>query len=257
MAIGGTYNANNNGNENNKKSVDNTYFSRIKIKNDEVKLSLSYKYNLGNLIVTASEIKDGFHYEELEAVWISPTKALLFSKEIDKFKEYLVGSKIEEKRAFGITTGMGEKVSYIGFSADKEKHIYLTLGKIDGSGNITNSVTVPFNYNYHYAIEWNNIDAMDLEKVQYEDVELTQFQNMVKDFARAMSGAYAYSVLDLGRYDIAGIKGKMDPIYEKLGIEKRSFNNNRNYGENNFLSNAKSTSSTSTTFDDIEASFED
>jgi hypothetical protein len=80
---------------------------------------------------------------------------------------------------------------------------------------------------------------------------------MVKDFARSMSGAYAYSVLDLGRFDIAGIKGKMDPIYDKLGIEKRSFNNNRSYGENNFLSNAKSTSSNSTTFDDIEASFED
>ena len=256
MAIGGTYNANNNnnGNENNKK-INNTYYSRIKINNDETKLSLSYAYTLGNLVVRASEKKDEFHYDELESVHISPTKALLFSKEIDKFKEYLAGSKIEEKKAFGITTGMGEKVSYIGLSADKEKHIYVTLGKIDGSGNILNAVTVPFNYDYHYAIEWNNIDAMDLEKVQYNDIEFMQFQNIIKDFARSMNGAYAYSVLDLGRYDIYSIKSKMDPIYDKLGIERRTFT--KSYGENNFLSNAKSTSSTSTTFDDIEASFED
>ena len=256
MAIGGTYNANNS-DGGNKKLYENTYYYRLKVKNDSAKLALGYSYRSGNLIVEASEIKEGFHYDLIESVFISPTKALLFSKEIDKFIEYLNESKIDEKKAFGITTGMGEKVSYIGFSADKEKHIYLTLGKIDGSGNITNSVTVPFNSDYHYAIEWNNIDAMDLEKVQYEDVELIQFQNMVKDFARSMSGALAYSVLDLGRFDIAGIKSKMDPIYDKLGIEKRSFGGNRNYGgENNFLSNAKSTSN-STTFDDIEASFED
>ena len=256
MAIGGTYNANNS-DGGNKKLYENTYYSRLKVKNDSAKLALGYSYRSGNLIVEASEIKEGFHYDLIESVFISPTKALLFSKEIDKFIEYLNESKIDEKKAFGITTGMGEKVSYIGFSADKEKHIYLTLGKIDGSGNITNSVPVPFNSDYHYAIEWNNIDAMDLEKVQYEDVELIQFQNMVKDFARSMSGALAYSVLDLGRFDIAGIKSKMDPIYDKLGIEKRSYGGNRNYGgENNFLSNAKSTSN-STTFDDIEASFED
>ena len=80
---------------------------------------------------------------------------------------------------------------------------------------------------------------------------------MLNDFARAMTGAFAYSVADLTRFDLAAVKGKMDPIYDKLGIEKRSYGGNRNYGgENNFLSNAKS-SSNSTSFDDIEASFED
>ena len=255
MAIGGTYNGNEN--NSNKKLYESTYYSRLRVKNDDAKLSLSYSYKSGLLVIEASEIKQGFQYEVLESVFISPTKALLFSKEIDKFKEYIAGSKIDPKKAFGITTGMGEKVSYIGFSADKDKHIFITLGKIDGSGNITNSVTVPFNTEYHYSVEWDNIETMDISKVYHEDIELIQFQNMVTDFARSMSGAMAYSVMDLGRFEIAGIKGKMDPIYDKLGIERRTFNNNRSYGgENNFLSNAKSTSN-STSFDDIEASFED
>jgi hypothetical protein len=255
MAIGGNYNGNDN--NSNRKLYESTYYSRLRVKNDDAKLALSYSYRSGLLIVEASEIKQGFQYEVLESVFISPTKALLFSKEIDKFKEYLNGSKIDPKKAFGITTGMGEKVSYIGFSADKDKHIFITLGKIDGSGNITNSVTVPFNTEYHYSVEWDNIETMDISKVYHEDIELIQFQNMVTDFARSMSGAMAYSVMDLGRFEIAGIKGKMDPIYDKLGIERRSYNGNRNYGgENNFLTNAKS-SSNSTSFDDIEASFED
>ena len=255
MAIGGTYNGNNSDGGNSKKLFESTYYSRLRIKNDDAKLSLSYSFRSGLLIVEASEIKQGFQYDVVESVFISPTKALLFSREIDKFKEYLNESNIDPKRAFGITTGMGEKVSYIGFSADENKHVYITLGKIDGSGNITSSVTVPFNSEYHFSVEWDNIEAMDLAKVYYEDIELTQFQNMIIDFARSMSGATAYSVLDLGRFEVAGIKGKMDPIYDKLGIERRNYNN-KSYGENSFLSNAKSTSN-STSFDEIESSFED
>ena len=259
MAIGGNYNSNSNSDNGNsgKKFYENTYYSRLKMKNDGAKLALSYSFRSGNLIVEASEIKQGFQYEVLESVFISPTKALLFSREIDKFKEYLNSGKIDSNKAFGITTGMREKVSYIGFSADKDKNIFITLGKIDGSGNITNAVTVPFNSEYHYSVEWDNIEAMDLSKVYHNDIELIQFQNMIIDFARSMSGSLAYSVIDLARFDISGIKGKMDPIYDKLGIEKRSYGGNRSYGgENNFLNNAKSMSN-STSFDDIEAQFED
>lgn len=256
MAIGGNYNASNNDNGGKNKIFENTYYSRLRVKNDDAKLALGYSYRSGLLIMEISEIKQGFQYEALETIYISPTKALLLSKEIKKFKTYLAENNIEENKAFGVTTGMGEKVSYIGFHADKSGKIYITIGKIDGSGNITNSATIPLNNEYHYAIEWNNIEAMDLEKVYYDNTELDQIDLMLTDFARAMSGAFAYSVADLSRFDVAGIKAKMDPIYDKLGIEKRSYGN-RSYGENNFLTNAKSSSSNSTTFDDIEASFED
>lgn len=254
MAIGGSYN---NENGNGKKQLsDNTYYSRIRVKNDEVKMALSFSFRSGLLIAEISEIKQGFQYESLENIYISPTKASLLVKEIKKFKAYLNEGNVVANKAFGVTTGMGEKVSYIGFHASPNKNILITIGKIDGSGNITNSVTIPLNNEYHYAIEWNNIESMDLEKVYYNNTELDQIEVMLEDFARAMTGSFAYSVTDLARYDIAGIKGKMDPIYDKLGIEKRSYNN-RNYGENNFLSNAKSSTSNSTSFDDIEAQFGD
>ena len=256
MAIGGTYNSNSTEGGNTKKYYDNTYYSRLRIKNDDAKLALSYSFKSGLLVVEISEIKQGFQYEAIENVYVSPTKALLLSREIDKFKEYLSGSDIDSKKAFGVTTGMGEKVSYIGFSADENKRIYLTLGKIDGSGNITSSATIPFNQEYHFSVEWDNIESMDLSKVYHEDVELIQFQNMIIDFARSMSGSMAYSILDMAKVDINSIKGKMDPIYDKLGIERRSYGNRSYGGENNFLNNAKSTSN-STSFDEIESSFED
>lgn len=256
MAIGGSFN---NGNSEGKKQLyENTYYSRIRIKNDEAKLALSFSYRSGLLIAEISEIKEGFQYEALESAYISPTKASLLTKELKRFKHYLAeeDEKIVPNKAFGVTTGMGEKISYIGFHANEDKKIFVTIGKFDGSGNIINAVTIPFNSEYHFAVEWDNIESMDnISKVYYETVELDQVYQMFEDFARSMSGAFAYSVVDLARFDVAAIKGKMDPIYDKLGIERRSYGN-KSYGENNFLSNVGKATSKSTSLDDIESSFE-
>lgn len=257
MAIGGTYNGNNGDNNGKRQLYENTYYSRMRIKNDGAKMALGFSYRSGLLIAEISEIKEGFQYEALESIYISPTKAMLLSKEIKKFKAYLSEGDIEPNKAFGVTAGMGEKVSYIGFHANKDKQILVTIGKIDGSGNITNAATIPFNSEYHFAVEWDNIESMDLGKIYYDNIELDQMSQMLEDFARYMNGALAYSVIDLARFDVAGIKGKMDPIYDKLGIEKRTYGSNKSYGENNFLSNAGTKASKSTSFDDIEASFEE
>jgi hypothetical protein len=260
MAIGDfNYSSNSNSESSGKKQLyENTYYSRIRVKNDNVKLALGFSYRSGLLIAEISEIKEGFKYDPIEAIYISPTKAMLLSKEIKKFKNYIADGTIIPNKAYGVTTGMGEKVSYIGFHLNEKGIVLITIGKIDGNGNITNSATIPLNSDYHYAIEWNNIETMDLEKVYYNYTELDQIESMLNDFARSMTGAFAYSVVDLGKFDVASIKSKMDPIYDKLGIERRSYGNNKNYGgENNFLNNAKSSNSNSTTFDDIEASFED
>ena len=123
MAIGGTYNSGNSSNGDKKQLYENTYYSRIRVKNEDAKLALGFSYRSGLLIAEVSEIKQGFQYEALENIYISPTKALLLTKEIKKFKSYLAEGKIEPNKAFGVTTGMGEKVSYIGFHADKDKNI--------------------------------------------------------------------------------------------------------------------------------------
>ena len=134
----------------------------------------------------------------------------------------------------------------------------ITIGKINGEGSITNAVTIPLNVEYNYALEWDDIESMKLTKAYYDSIELDQIMQLFDDFSKSMNGAYAYSVLDLGRYEIAGIKNKMDPIYEKLGIERRSNFNRSSYGkENSFLVNAGKSTSNSTSIDDIEAQFED
>lgn len=249
MAIGDMNNNGNQGNNNNR-GFDNTYFSRIRVKNNNLSLSVSFRSGL--LVFEISELQEGngFKYDPIESIYLSPTKARILTDQINTFKKYLNSGDIIEGKAFGVNAGMGEKVSYIGFHANADRDIFITIGKIDGSGNILNKGTITLNKEYHYGLEWNNIDQMDLYKNYVDDLELNQIHDLVNDFARAMSGAYGYAALDLGRYDQRRILNKMDPIYDKLGIERMSGKgNNRN---NDFLAHTEAkTTSNHTTIDNL------
>lgn len=257
MAIGDN---NNNGNANNgAKLFESTYYSRIRFKNGENKLCLTPYFRSGLLVLEISELKEGFKYDTVINIFLSPTKAKLFAEEIRLFKEYLKAGDIIPGKAFGVNAGMNEKVSFIGLHADAEKNIYITIGKIDGSGNITESATTSLNRDYHFALEWENINSMDVAKAFYDNIELDQLYELVTDFARHMNGSLAYSVADLTRFDTARVLRKMDPIYDKLGIERRGseggYNNNR--GTNNFLQNSGRVNSNHTSIDSMESLFDE
>lgn len=248
MAIGDDRNNNSNGNG---KLYENTYYSRLRAKTSDGKLALGYSFRSGLLIISIAEQKDGFRYEDLEAIHLSPTKATILAEQLKTFKREMEAGNLVPGKAYGVNAGMGEKVTYIGAHIDDEAKVLITIGKFDSNGQIVEQATTNFNKEYHYGLEWNNIESMDLSKVYYDNLELDQLIVLAEDFGRAMSGAYAYSNADLTRYDNARILGKMDPIYDKLGIERRSSSGNGgNRGTNNFLNNA-GTSSNHTNLDDI------
>ncbi|MBR6289317.1 MAG: hypothetical protein IKR19_08280 [Acholeplasmatales bacterium] len=250
MAIGDSYSGNSSSNSNNR-LYDNTYYSRLRFRGTDHSLSIYYRSGLMCLEVYDLEENT---YKVLPKcnIFLSPTKANILSHEIKSFKEYLQRDDVKENVAFGVNGGMGEKVSYIGFHTNKNKDINITIGKFDDKGQIIESYTVTLPKDYNYGLEWKDISAMDIEKVYHNGIELEMIHNAITDFGRSMSGASAYSGLDLGRYDTARILRKMDPIYDKLGIE-RKYTGNGGAVNNNFLNNASaSTSSRSTTIDEME-----
>ena len=257
MAIGGDYSNNNSSSNGTGKLFENTYYSRLKIKNQDGKLNLGFSFRSGLLIVEIDEIKEGFKIEPVESIFLSPTKASILLQELRKFREYLDAGNIEDGVAFGVNAGMNEKVSYIAFHASKDRTIFITIGKIDGSGNILEKCTISLNREYHFGLEWKNVDAMDVEKVTYDSIELDQITNIIEDFSRAMNGVYAYSVADLTRYDSARVLKKMDPIYDKLGIERRTSGGYSNSKPNNFINNLGGGSSNHTSMDEISDLLED
>lgn len=250
-----------NSNENGgRKFYDSSYYPRMRIRKDQEKTGLSFEYKSGLLQVKILEINpDGFSYNTdtpKGIIYLSPMKATLLAQQLRIFKDYLNGDDIDPNKAFGVNGGMGEKISFIAFHADKEKNIIITIGKFDNNGKIIESTDTYLNKDYHYALEWNNLQEMDVTRVFNNDVELNQLLHMFEDFGRFMNGAAAYAQADLTRFDNVRILNKMDPIYDKLGIERMSRNGNfKPRQNNNFLSNTGTSESKS--YQDIQDMFGD
>lgn len=264
MAIGGDYS--NNGNNNNKQA-DTTYYSRFKIRSLDGKRSLGFSFWSGLLIMEINDVdtsSGGFKVNALETIRLSPNKAKILADELRLLKSYIKEPVVDPNKAFGVSSGLGTEVPYIGFSSmnDENRTIVITIGKINGEGRITSSQSFPLDNNeYLYSLEWKDINTMDVERVQYNHLELDMIIDTLDDFGKHMNGALAYSVLDLGRYDQIRMNRKFDQIFDKLGIEKYTPNGNRSYnsGSNNFLSNLASNnrSSNSTSLESLEDLLDD
>lgn len=251
MAIGDFGNTGNGYQSN--KPYENTYYSRVRFKNGDRQININYHSGLMQLEIGTINSTDGFKFNAEGTVYLSANKAQLLAQQISEFLAYREGKNIDPVKAFGVNTGMGEKVSFIGFSTDADKRIFVTVGKFDGSGVVTEKTRYEFAHEYHYALEWNNIDENDIVKVYDNTLEIKMLQQALVDFSRSMIGASSYGVVDMGRWDIHRMNRRVDQIFDKLGIERQSYGSgNRNFsGTNNFLSGASS-SSKSTTFEDVE-----
>ena len=238
------------------KLYEPTYYSRVKIRNDETNTNLSINYRSGLMIIDINNVdqSNGFKVESAATIYLSPAKAHLLVSEMNAFLKYREEKKIDENKAFGVNTGMGEKVSFVAFSTNSKKDIIMTIGKFDGQGVVTESKSYTFAKDYNYSLEWSNLSANELNKVYDNNLDILTLKQAIEDFGRGMSGAFGYSTLDLNRYEYNKEIRKFDQIFDKLGIERRSYGNG-NYnggGTNNFLSNASSSSSRNITTDEIE-----
>ena len=265
MAIGENsyFNSGSDTNATRKSTLEFSYYSRYSFLSTDKSVSLRFEFRSG-LMQCKMYTKSGeaWNNDPTEIIYLSPTKAAMLVEQIDKFKEYMHNSKkIDENVAFGVNGGMSEKVSFIAFHTNQERNVLITIGKFDGAGIITEKVTMESSFNFNYGLDWKNLDKMELDKAYYNYVELDMIQKAIADFARGMSGAIGYGVHDTGRYDLGRILNRMDPIYDKLGIERIQGSYQRNRGTNNFLNNmngdisgssfAGSTQSEHTSIDDL------
>lgn len=242
------------------KRTDYSYYPRMRIRKEDAKTCLSFEFRSGLLQIKILNLQsDGFSWDNehpAQVIYLSPTKALLLVNQLKAFKEYLANEKkIDEKKAFGVNGGMGDKVSFIAFHADKDKNILVDIGKFDSQGIILESSQTSLNKEYHYGLEWNDLKSMDIVRVFDDELELNQLIYLLSDFGRFMNGAAAYAQADLTRYDLGRVLGKMDPIYDKLGIERLNKSGSfRSRGTNNFLNNTGTSESKS--YEEIQEMFE-
>lgn len=239
--------------QNSNKLFENTYYSRLSFKNPESKLRLGFQFKSGMMVVNIAKEKDGFQYDSLIDCYITSTKAKILLERIKEFEEDIKSGNINPENGYGINTGMGETVKILALRINNDGSKGITIAKVNNNGNIIESVDYNFNKEYHYGLKWNNISSMSVEKVYYDDMEYELFKDALEQFVNSASGAIAYSVADLTRYDLRSILNKMNPIYDKLGIEVSRGNN---YGKSNdFMNNAPARQSNHKNFEDIDDEF--
>lgn len=218
---------------------DYTYYSPIKFNRAERDKSFSVEFQGGLLRfkLTSTNMMGQWQREPDAIISISPTKATLLASELMKMKKYIADGKIDG-RSFGINGGMNEKISFIAFTPTEDGKITITIGKFDGNGNIVERADSTLNYDYHYALEWKNLDKMDMEKVYYNILELDQIIALMTDFGRYMNGAAGYATQYIARYNDARFHTRLDQIFDALGIERiQGRYNNGVRAQNDFLNN--------------------
>ena len=236
------------------KVYENTFYSRIRFRNQD-KLSLAFQFRSGLLVVAISEEKDGFQYEEKTKISLSPNKARILRDQLIEFRNQVIAGGADPNKAYGVNAGLKETVSFLAFHATDEvspsgiQGYAVTIGKVDGAGKVSDIFDFVFNLDYHYGLIWDNLKNMEFEKEVKDLLELDVFIAVLDEFIGTASGATGYSVFDIGRYEIHRI---INPVYEKLGIERGKSSGSSGNGTNYFNNSNTGSRSTSRSVEDIE-----
>ena len=220
------------GDNNKKQNYENTHYSRLRFNNNEEKKMLSFSFWKGFLKVAISNIKEsysGVEYEELAYIHLSPNKAYILKSQLLDFIN--LKDHATTNMSVGVDTGLTDTKNFIAIgntntSSEKDIQRSLCIGKVSPDGKIIEKTNFNFNHQYHFGIEWTNIEKMDCSTNYIDDVELNLLITILDEYIKAMTGATAYSVMDMGRFDYSRINTKIELMMNALGIEPKSSKQN-------------------------------
>lgn len=214
--------------DNKKQNYDEVYYSRMKFTNYEENKMLSFSFWKGLLKISINNVKDNrstVEYEEISSIYLSPTKAHILKEQLLVFKS--LEDTNTTNRSFGVDTGIGENKNFIaigntGNSTDDDIQRTLFIGKIDINGNLLEGNSFNFNHNYNYGIQWTDVQNMKFNTDFVDNTELDMFIIILDQFVSSITGAMAYSVMDMGRFNNSRLNTKIGLVMNKLGIESKS-----------------------------------
>ena len=232
MALGSSYQSNGN-NQNGNSMWEASYYSRLRIKNPEENLALTFTFWKGTLkvsIIEAGNAQEGRN-NELAYIHLSPTKARILAEGVQRI---IAGG--ESKDVFGVDTGTGETRGFIAIGRDMGKP-FLFIAKVNSAGKYESSQRFDFNTDYNYMLKVFDVANLKCQKEYMNNVELQQFADVLSDYARCASGAMGASMYDIGRYEAAKLSNMVRKIAEKTGaIDGKSYDSGR--GNNAFFDGA-------------------
>lgn len=202
----------------NKEFYENTYYSRLRFKNEEG-LLLGFSFWKGMLKVNISKFVDN-EYKELSVIHLSPMKAKLLADQLKVLKTF----DASDTTSVGVDTGTTDVRNLIVVgnyaNATVAGQKYVLIGKVTPDGNLIEDNTFVFNADYNFALNFEDLKKMKCSKKFDNDLELDLFITTLEQFYTNMIGAGAYAVIDMQRFDMSKINTKIGLMMDALHIEK-------------------------------------
>lgn len=99
----------------------------------------------------------------------------------------------------------------------------LIIRKVNqNNGEIMGTYVYEFNRDRHFGVENFQADTSDFDKVYYDNIEVDEFLEILEQYYKAMTKAYAAAVIDEEKYNHSRINTKLELIAEALGVEFKS-----------------------------------
>lgn len=258
------------GSSNNRGLYEQTYYSRLRFKNEKDGLQIGFSFWKGTLKLSVTEIPKSYDntgsakVDELAYIHLSPTKAMMMANIVQRFID-----NPAEKDPQGVNTGASAQQGLLAIGRENDVP-YLIVAKIDENGKFLQSQRFNFNHDYNYDLAFSDINKLMFTKNFDNNVELTLFKEMLESYAKSSNDAIAYSVWDINRYESAKLSNNIWKIAEKVGVERSGnrgastgssnnsyFNNpKQNDGGGAFNSMNKPAGYSTGSIDDLEGEFE-
>ena len=221
MALGDSANQNQN------RQYAPSYWSRFSIKQRDGKLRLSPSYSQGLMKLSVGEQQENYKYNDIASITLSPTKAKIFAEGLKLYKQ--------DGIARGVDTGIKDVRPIIAISKINNEDT-ITIGKITPDGSFESRVDYVLNSQYHYGLQWENLDSMDtVAKQYYDQLEIDQLIALCEEFAVSAFGATAASTCEMMKLDYS-MQRNIEAIASKLGVEmKANPSNNATRAGNSFF----------------------
>ena len=245
-----------NGNNNNNR-YEMTFISRVKFSDPDNNLNLNFKFWKGLLIVEIQsyQVGDGGpNYNTINSAYISPVKARMLA---DAIEEFMADPK---HCHVGISLGSSDiqKCVTVGHGPNAD---ILYICDLTPDGRKEKEAVFTFSNNHFYTINYSKYEKdIECDPNYQNGIELLMIKDLLRDFARAMLGAFPYGVMDYGRFQNTHTENNFNKIFDKLGIERASdggYNRSRGSSNNSFfnrqgIASSSRTADTSSVHKEIE-----
>lgn len=231
MAIGDSYNyeGNNNTDNNKKEFKENEVYSNYNISNEDGvdPSALSYSFWNGCLKVSIAPKLDNpttkrkWDHKNAAVAFLNHNSARILREEALKV---LNG----EQNNGGVKIGSKATTTLLSFSNGEEvgaNGYCLIMRSIEDNGTINGTYVYEFHSQYHYGVKNFQADTSKFSKTYYDQIEVTQFLDMLEQYYLAMTNATAYSVMSQMKFETSRLNTKIGLIAESLGVEFKG-----NYG---------------------------